>query len=568
MKRLLAILVVATMLVSVFAMTPVLNAATADWVENSAEGTAVIDGEKDAAYDAANVLVLDQYGHGNGGGEVRATPAAHAYVINDSENVYIYVDVHDDDLDNASANNYEQDSVELFYMNGNQKTQWRIHYDGTLDNDSGDALALGENVAVVLTDGGYAVEAKIPITDVSNNQIEMLIQINDCTGGSRTGTVYVTGHPEGDDAWQRSNRQTEYDCWMTLQLVGEFENTRVDPEPEAEEITVKNYQSIASRAFGTSFFIQDQATWSYWNTLADGGSVGLGETLDIAVDFTLKVPADALTPELTNDYTTVPKFRMSFSDGAMVEGDKGEYSVSIGDIVITAEGYENVVIPAQDIDFKLECTMADWGLTGNAREIEMANDVIDQLGLTVEQFCTEYLPALTGLTTTFTYNSYNLNTKEVVDEFIAGLEALEQTFIDEKLKDYTDRVEAALEAAKGANGDAKVLADALDDATKATNRARTDCNNAGYTGIALDHVENVLAPKVAEIQALVDEAAAAAEPEVEDTPTEPESTEDKAPASSNTSSSGGSTGVVVGIIIAVVVVIVAVVAVVLGKKKK
>ena len=570
MKKLLAILVVATMLVSIIAMTPVLNAATADIVVQSGEGTAVVDGVKDDVYDTAQVLEFTQKGTNNGGGEVFDTPQGYAYVINDAENVYVFFSVLDSSLDNTSANNYEQDSVDVFWMKDNSKQQWRLHYDGLGEADSG---TVPDGMwAVQLTDAGYDIELYFPITDVKDNQVEMCLQINACTDGKRDCTIYIPGNAAADDAYQRSNRQAEYDVWWTLQLTGDHEETRVDPEPEAEEITVKNYESIANRAFGISYFIQDQATWSYWNTLADGGSVGLGETLEIAVDFTLKVPADALTPELTNDYTTIPKFRMSFSDGAMVEGDKGEYNVSIGDIVITAEGYENVVIPAQDIDFKLAAEMADWGLSGNAREIEMANAVTEQLGLSIEQFCTEYLPALTGLTTTFTYNTYNLNTKEVVDAFIESLEAMETEWCttNETIAAQLEKAQNALASAKAAPEDPAVLADALKDATAAKNRSDRERESGGWAegGIADTYIKDNIQSIVDEIQGMVD-AAAPAEPEPADEPTDDApANEPNTPASSSTSE-GGSTGLVVGIIIAIVVVVVAAVAgVVLSKKKK
>lgn len=572
MKRLLAILVVAAMVVSMLSMTTIVNAITADTVIQAGEGTAVIDGVKDEAYNTATPLDFVQKGKSNGGGEVLESPIGQAWVINDAENVYVFFSVIDSELDNTSSNNYETDSVDVFWMKENAKQQWRLYYDNTGSADSG--VVPDGYFTTVITDTGYDVELYFPITDVLNNQIEMCLQINACSGGKRDYTCYILDNEEADDAYQRSTRQSEYDVWWTLALTGEHADNRVDPEPVAEEITVKNYESIASRAISTGFFIQDNVEWQLWHVVANGDAIPLGETVQQTVTATptgttLNDAGEEVTDlnaANTSDWTVLPKFRLQLIDSAMVEGDKGEYSLTLGDITVTAEGYNDVVIPGQELNFKLEASMADWGsLTGNAKEIELSDSIVAALGITNEEYCTKYLGALTSITYTVTYNTYNYNTKENVDTFIAGLEALEQTFIDENLKEYTDRVNAALEAANAANGDAKALADALDDATKATNRARTECNNAGYTNAALTYVEETLVGVVNQIQEMVDNATPA-EPEVTE-PVEPETTEDTTSEQTGSSDSSN-TGLVVGIIVAVVVVVVVVVAIILGKKKK
>ena len=173
MKKLFSALVV--VLALCVAATFSVSAATADIVIQSVEGTAVIDGVKDEAYDGAQALEFVQQGKVNGAGGTLDEPIGTAYIINDAEWVYVYFDVIDDQLDNTNANNHERDSVEAFWMDGNAKNQIRYHYDqdetgaDIVDVDSGTAY---ESKAV-LTDTGYAVELKFPITDVRDNQIEM-----------------------------------------------------------------------------------------------------------------------------------------------------------------------------------------------------------------------------------------------------------------------------------------------------------------------------------------------------------------------------------------------------------
>ena len=205
-------------------------AATADIVHQSVEGTAVIDGVKDEAYDGALALDFIQKGKNNGAGETLDEPIGTAYIINDAEWVYVYFDVLDSQLDSASANNYEQDSVEAFWMDGNAKNQIRYHVaqdengEYIVDVDSGTAYAS----AVAITDTGYAVELQFPITDVKDNQIEMCLQINACSDGKRDYTCYIEGNADGDDAYQRADRESTYDVWWTLTLAGEHEDTRVE----------------------------------------------------------------------------------------------------------------------------------------------------------------------------------------------------------------------------------------------------------------------------------------------------------------------------------------------------
>lgn len=243
MKKLIGILAVC--IAMCLCMTAVSFAATADIVHQSVEGTAVIDGTKDDAYANALTLPFIQKGESNGGGEVFDAPQGTAYIINDAEWVYVYFEVYDSALDNTSANNYEQDSIEAFWMVDNSKTQIRYHYDGVVDADSGTAPVDGTDYKAVTTDNGYAVELRLPITDVKANQIEMCLQINACTDGKRDCTIYIEGNAAADNAYQRSNRQTEYDVWWTLALAGDHADSRVDPEEKPMELTAEDEAKIA-----------------------------------------------------------------------------------------------------------------------------------------------------------------------------------------------------------------------------------------------------------------------------------------------------------------------------------
>ena len=167
MKRLLAILISLAMALSLLPMT--LNAITADIVIQAGSGTAVIDGIKDEAYDTATPLDFVQKGKTNGGGEVLDEPIGHAWVINDDTNVYVFFSVIDSELDSTSANNYETDSVDVFWMNNNEKQQWRLYYENPGSADSG--VDPAGYYSVVVNDEGYDVECYFPITDVLDNSL-------------------------------------------------------------------------------------------------------------------------------------------------------------------------------------------------------------------------------------------------------------------------------------------------------------------------------------------------------------------------------------------------------------
>lgn len=586
MKKLLAIFVVAVMVLSLMPMT--MSAATADWVVNSVEGTAVIDGVKDEAYDAFEALVFETCGEGsgNGGGATLDTPLGYGYIMNDADFVYFFMDVHDSDMDNTSANNYERDSVEIFFMDaaalndaGNPvtagaKVQWRVCYDGDMGADSGIVPVANDTCVVKVNDdgSGYVVEGKFPITEVLNNQIEMLLQINSASGGARSATVYASGHPEGDNGYQRNSRDTTYDCWMTLALAGDHADTRRDPVEVPYEFTAKNYVDAQSAPFFSQLFAQDVVSWGWYGVGSGKGGV-LGDTVDYswnAIDLTQPV----FDTTNTNDWTAAPNYAIQVSCNGILDtaGDTAHYEFSISDIVITADGYDTVTIPAQTLDCKWVAKEESWGISGTDSSIELGATIRDTLGLTVQQFCEEYIPAISNISYSVTLDKWNLVTAADVQAFVDGLGALEDAFINESLAEYTDRVNAALATASAEGATPDAIKDALDDATKAVNRARKDSENNGYVNAAYAHCDSLQAI-VDQIQGLYDAAVAAQSAPAEEpvaADNAPADSEANAPADSASSSSegGSSTGLIVGIIVVVVVIVVVVAAILLGKKKK
>ena len=129
-----------------------------------------------------------------------AVAEAQAKLLWDKSNLYLWMEVMDNELDKTSLESHEQDSVEVFLDENNGKTeeyedddkQYRINY---MDEKSFNGIkCTAENVtsAVKVTDGGYIVEAAFKWTDITpkaGTEIGIELQINNGAGGTRIGTL-------------------------------------------------------------------------------------------------------------------------------------------------------------------------------------------------------------------------------------------------------------------------------------------------------------------------------------------------------------------------------------------
>ncbi len=571
MKRLLSILCV--VLILSLTMTAFPFAATADIVNTSIEGTAIVDGVKDEAYDGAEALEFVQKGVNYGANVVLDEPIGYAYIINDSEWVYVYIDVIDDSIDKSNVNTYEQDSTEVFWMDDNVKYQLRCNFDSetSVSGNGKDWAEKGAEVVGVTTDTGYAVEYKFPITDVLNNQIEMCIQINACTNGTRNYTCYILGNQDGDNAVRRLSRdETDWDVWWTLTLAGEFEDTREETVEPAMEITVDNYQEIQSVPFSVQGYMQDHINWT-WNSAGSYTTGKLGDTLSISWTYDQFSFEGYLTADNTTDWIVNPTFAISVGDAQYLQlpddavagttGESARYSFTYSDITITATGYDDVVVSGGVVDAVRFTVKQENGYTsGVSKDIDLLSGILEQTGLTLEQFASEYLPNLTNISFDITFDAYELVTLADIDAFLVELDAEDEEVLA-SLQEYIDRVDAAEEIINDETTTLEEKEDALDDAKKAANRATKAAEDYTKATEAADELQS----RVAELTATVEALSGGDTTEEEDVTAETEADTDDSSSSSDT----GSVGLVAGIIIIVVVVaVVAVVIVVTVRKKK
>ncbi|WP_194843341.1 endo-1,4-beta-xylanase [Paenibacillus sp. B01] len=153
-------------------------------------GTPVIDGEADGIWQQADELLTQVAVEGPA--DKGATAAFRT--LWDEDNLYVYAVVKDPLLSDASANAWEQDSIEIFVDQNNGKTpvyeaddgQYRINFKN-VRTTGGHASQDNYASAVRIVDGGYAVEAKIALDAIqpaAGMYIGFDLQVNNDETGS------------------------------------------------------------------------------------------------------------------------------------------------------------------------------------------------------------------------------------------------------------------------------------------------------------------------------------------------------------------------------------------------
>ncbi|MEO2205552.1 endo-1,4-beta-xylanase [Paenibacillus pabuli] len=161
-----------------------------DYKKSSAHyGTPSLDGSVDSIWSKAPELKLDTKQMAWSG----ATGTAR--VLWDDDNLYVLVQVRDDQLNNTNPNVWEQDSVEVFVDENNGKTssfqdddgQYRVNFENLATFNPAE-IAAGFDSKVSVSGTNYTVEMKIPFKKVkpaNNAKIGFDAQINDAKDGNR-----------------------------------------------------------------------------------------------------------------------------------------------------------------------------------------------------------------------------------------------------------------------------------------------------------------------------------------------------------------------------------------------
>lgn len=191
---------------------------------NANFGTPVIDGKVDAIWNKVPAMQVNKYQTAWQG----ATGTAKA--MWDDKNLYVLVQVSDKELDKSNKNAWEQDSVEVFLDQNNEKTtfyqeddgQYRVNF-ANETSFSPDGIKKGFESKVTVSGTNYTVEMKIPLTAVkpkNGTKLGFDIQINDAKSGARQSVTSwndITGNGYQDTS-----------VYGILNLVGK-------PDPKKQE---------------------------------------------------------------------------------------------------------------------------------------------------------------------------------------------------------------------------------------------------------------------------------------------------------------------------------------------
>jgi endo-1,4-beta-xylanase len=171
-----------------------LNLAGEPMTADCIYGTPNVDGKVDDAWANAKEITTGTWVTGSSGA------TANVKTMWDEKNLYILATVNDLVLSDKSANEWEQDSVEIFVDQNNHKTssyetddgQYRVNFKNLQSFGSSTPQA-GFQSAATLVSGGYLVEMAIPWTELNPTAGSLIgfdAQVNDGDeSGTRTGVV-------------------------------------------------------------------------------------------------------------------------------------------------------------------------------------------------------------------------------------------------------------------------------------------------------------------------------------------------------------------------------------------
>jgi len=183
------------------------------------KGTPVIDGVADAIWADATEIETDVWVEGTGGATAKVR------TMWDENRLYVYAVVSDTLLSKASANTWEQDSIEVFIDQNNAKAasyeaddgQFRINFDNeqSFNGPVASAATLRSATFIIpadqtlLMEGAYIVEAAITLTEAMPQPgvfIGFDFQVNDdADGNGSRDSVAIWNDPTGQ-SYQNTSR--------------------------------------------------------------------------------------------------------------------------------------------------------------------------------------------------------------------------------------------------------------------------------------------------------------------------------------------------------------------------
>ncbi|MCD7804358.1 MAG: tetratricopeptide repeat protein [Oscillospiraceae bacterium] len=185
-------------------------------------------------------------------------------------------------------------------------------------------------------------------------------------------------------------------------------------EPLDEETEETKSESDSSNIpFAVQAYTQECVNWSYWTSIGDYTVGALGDTLEISWDYDQYVFDGLYTSANTDNWTVNPLFAINIRDNGYLQlpenaevgdtGDTGRYVFTYSDIVITATGYDDVVIPGDTIDTRFTIRQEAGYTWGTSVDIDLLSPILEQTGITLYQFANEYLPNMMNISFEITF---------------------------------------------------------------------------------------------------------------------------------------------------------------------
>jgi endo-1,4-beta-xylanase len=174
------------------------------FVTHAKKGTPKIDAIQEEIWDKAEDININIYVQGKGSNGI-------GKALWDDKNLYIFINVKDNNLSKKSGNSYEQDSIEVFIDEKNNKSvdymdddaQYRLNYVNEFSYRGNPAKIKSKTAT---TKDGYNVEIMIPFQFIQpgvDSKIGFDLQINDDNGDGKRSSI-----AKWNDATNESYRNT------------------------------------------------------------------------------------------------------------------------------------------------------------------------------------------------------------------------------------------------------------------------------------------------------------------------------------------------------------------------
>ncbi|GAA4063647.1 endo-1,4-beta-xylanase [Amphibacillus indicireducens] len=396
---------------------------------NAAFGTPVIDGEIDDIWNEAPVLPINRFqtAHNGATGEAR--------VLWDNENIYVLVEVNDNELDKSNSQAHEQDSVEVFIDEQNTKSasygeghgQYRVNFDN--EQSFNGVTGEGFESRTVVNGTNYLVEMKIPFTTTTleaGEKIGFDVQINDAVNGNRN-SVAIWSDVNSGMGWSDPSVFGEI---MLLADVPENEviieeGSQVEIQPEQKVIVKSGDKEVSIKApanlpAGTEIKVNFVDPTTIVDPKSDSG-VEL-EIAGAIVTVELIFPEGfedfegefELTLTYNTDYQWVSAFYYNEDEGVWERRTGGIIDRDKGEVRLTVSGFSTYgvfEVGAEEVIEDLEEVIQD--LTNRVNEL-------DENVAGLEELIAELRAELEGLRTS------DQTLRDLIADLLARLEALEE----------------------------------------------------------------------------------------------------------------------------------------------